>query len=286
MGYLSVAIFFFFSGYGLVFSYQRKGDAYIDSFLKARIIPLYCVNIVLILVYTAESIILRNDIKWTVILKSFLFGETIIINGWFLQVSLLIYLAFYLVYQRYHSWKTQTIAMSLFTVCYSIVCLLCSLSATWFESIFAFLIGMLWCVNKVQIDAIIEKHRAVSIGFSFICFSAATLLSLVGTKIMRLPFKMLSAVLFVILVMTIVYMLVEFKEGIIDNAATRFLGKISLELYVSQGLFLKLFHNDPLYISNMHFYIVLVAVCTFIFAVAIHPLFTFINSTFALEKPI
>ena len=40
LGFWSVSIFFFLSGYGLAYSHKNKKD-YIDKFLKAKLLPLY-----------------------------------------------------------------------------------------------------------------------------------------------------------------------------------------------------------------------------------------------------
>lgn len=50
-GYLSVACFFFLSGYGLYASYQIKGVIYIDTFMKRKIVPYYKVLCMFVGIY-------------------------------------------------------------------------------------------------------------------------------------------------------------------------------------------------------------------------------------------
>ena len=47
LGYLSVAVFFFLSGYGLMYSFIIKGDGYISNFIKKRILPFWCIELLL-----------------------------------------------------------------------------------------------------------------------------------------------------------------------------------------------------------------------------------------------
>ena len=53
---------------------------------------------------------------------------------------------------------------------------------------------------------------------------------------------------------------------------TKFLGKISLEIYVFQGAFMMLFHGKMLFIENAYLYVLLSAVCTIAIAVCVQPL--------------
>lgn len=59
----------------------------------------------------------------------------------------------------------------------------------------------------------------------------------------------------------------------IQNAVTRFLGAISLEIYVLQGVFLTLFHSSIVVIENSYLYIAVVSATTILSAFLIHPLF-------------
>lgn len=51
IGYLSVAVFFFLTGYGLMVQYEKKGQVYLKDFPKKRIIPFYCNYVLLIVIY-------------------------------------------------------------------------------------------------------------------------------------------------------------------------------------------------------------------------------------------
>lgn len=99
-GILSVAAFFFLSGYGLMLSVDKKGDAYIRSFPRTRILPYYIVCILLVILSVANCMITKNEvITLRLILQSVTFGpDTIVSKGWYLQVSLLSYIGFYLLH--------------------------------------------------------------------------------------------------------------------------------------------------------------------------------------------
>lgn len=50
-GYLSVAMFYFFSGYGLEKQYQLNEKKYINSFFKNRIVAFYILYILILSIY-------------------------------------------------------------------------------------------------------------------------------------------------------------------------------------------------------------------------------------------
>lgn len=113
LGSWSVAIFFFFSGYGLLVSYKKSGENYIKKFFKNKIIPFYTIICLLIVIYLVENIILGKVVTTLQIIKSFSFGGTIIGNGWYLQVQLLLYVLFYII-TYYIKFKDKTISIYIY----------------------------------------------------------------------------------------------------------------------------------------------------------------------------
>lgn len=74
LGFFSVAVFFFLSGYGLIISYHEKTD-YLETFWHKRIIPLYMVFMCFIVLYTLLKLICGSEIS------IMLFGVQIVGNG-------------------------------------------------------------------------------------------------------------------------------------------------------------------------------------------------------------
>ena len=58
LGYLSVALFLFLSGYGLFVQYQKQGEDYLDGFLLKRVVPLYLINVIIIGFYSFANVLL------------------------------------------------------------------------------------------------------------------------------------------------------------------------------------------------------------------------------------
>ncbi len=245
-GYLAVSGFFFLSGFGL--SEQSKKDDYIKAFPKRKVLPFYLICCVSVLIYLLRDIIFANQISILGVLKSFLWGGTIIENGWYLQTQLLFYVFFYLSFQFMK--KHKEIALFVLLLTYCVFCFSLNYASTWYEASFAFLVGLIVSEKKQRIEDFLKKNSTA--------FTTLALLTVVfvvalffGNKtylpeMFRVIVKMLSSVLFTLVALTAV------SKIKIECSLTRFLGKYSLGIYVIQGIFLTalrpIIQNDWLYI--------------------------------------
>jgi fucose 4-O-acetylase-like acetyltransferase len=269
--YLSVAMFLFISGYGLYKQYEKQGAVYINRFLQKRVLPLYLINVILIVFYSISNAILANEIPWLAILQSFLFGGTIVSKGWYIQAIIVWYLLFFMVFKFIKNDKLKILTMIGAYFIYLAVCLVMELSSTWYEGAFCLVLGIIYAkyFNKLN-EFIADKKRFVLsillfIALFFVVFFLSRAKFLYGP--IRIVARSISACLFTI-------NLVLFLKIIpINNVATRFLGKIGLEIYVFHGFFLTLYRNNFIYIDNMVLYCVLVLISSIVFAWIMHPIF-------------
>ena len=235
----------------------------------------------MIVVYLIENLCLGIEVSKGLLFQSILFGKTIIKNGWYLQVIFLFYLCFYIIFKLFRSTKVQIFAMTLFTVLFCVLCRIFGLSTTWYESTFAFVFGMIWRVTKKEIDVVLQKTKAkvliISCSFILLCFTIL-LPVVMRLGILDTAVKMLSAEMFIVFVLSIINVVP------IYNTVTHYLGKLFTEIYVSQGLFLTLYHSDLIYIEISYLYILLVVISTIVFSILLHPIFKWINATVGGKK--
>ena len=274
-GYLSVAVFFFFSGYGLTLSSLNKGKDYVKHFPKRRLLPFYCNYLIAVVIYLIFHLLSSKSIEPKLLLKSFTFGGTYVAGGWYLQTILLIYIAFYLI-SRFSS-KHKILLLQLFVLFYIAVCIIIFDSTLQYESILAFLLGVIWATSRQSIDELLSKRMYYFIYlFSSTIIFVLTLLcgntSFLRFDVLRVISKMMSAVAFVLVVNAVV-MKIRFS-----NIITRMLGNIYFEIYITHGIFLGLYHSKFIYINNALVYIAMVVVSTLIASLLLHILFKSINN--------
>lgn len=275
-GYLSVAIFFFLSGYGLAASIQRRGRLYLSSFLITRILPLYVNTVIMIATYAfVLTVLIGERIHTRDFVISFLWGGTIIDYGWYVQSILVLYIAFYFTFRYVREVKFAFCLFNVLIACYCAVCVLLKLSSTWYEAVYAMPLGMFWLYRKDQIITRIKKHYAFPLMICCLTFA----ISFLGYKLChndyaRIVLKMVSAISFVATVAVLVYKLP------VNCRITRVLGKFSFEIYVVQGVVMKLLRSRLIYVTNNWLYYALCLIGIALMSVSLHPLFVAINRIF------
>lgn len=150
---------FLLSGYGLYASLQIKGTAYTDTFVKRKVVPYYKVLCMFVGIYFLFRITQGTQTSIWEIFKSLTFGGTIIGNGWYLQVQLVLYLLFYVVFGLIHQKKLVVMVSTCISFC---ICLyLIGYEATWYEGIMAFPLGMVWCAYHDRLFFLREKRKSM-----------------------------------------------------------------------------------------------------------------------------
>lgn len=90
-----VSLFLFFSGYGLIYSYKKQGDAYLKSFFSRRfvklLIPLTTAYIITLPIYS----LLKAPINWNNVFGTLLWGGPYLKFSWYVSEIAGIYLLFY-----------------------------------------------------------------------------------------------------------------------------------------------------------------------------------------------
>ena len=251
MGYLSVAGFFFITGYGLMAQYMHSRKRYMAHFLRNRILSLYIMYLMTAVLYLIYNLWCGGiEVSILSIIKTLTFGGTIVENGWYIQAVFIVYIAFYMIFRLSIQDDLKVALMFLATIFYCILCLIMNLPNTWYESIFAVVLGIAWCRYRNKIDNMFSGYIPMLVGMIFL-FCTSFLLYRCGifTPAISVLFEIVSALAFAALV-TLLIVNVSIRCRI-----TRFLGAISFEIYVLQGLFMSalrnVIHNDYVYILSV-----------------------------------
>ena len=259
-------MFFFLSGYGLTASHQ-KGNR-IKNFPRRTILPFYIIILGLTGLYSIFQLLMGRGIQFTEVVKSLTFGGTIIVFGWYLQVQLIYYLFFYVVY-RYCRLERRIAVMICLHMCYMLMCIFAGLPSLFYERTFMFVFGMVWCIKRKEIDAWIDKgaHAIILWLLSLALFVILYVCSmLIHKEFVKIAARGVSYFFFVTVV------IIFFRRVEICNWITKFFSKISLELYVMQGMAIQFFHSECVYLKNPIDYIAVSTDASILLAYLIHPL--------------
>ena len=235
-GYLADAVFLFLSGYGLMLSYIIKSDEYIKSFVKKRILSIYIFYIFMVVTYFTWDKVIGINISYVRVFQSLLFGDTIVVYGWFLQAIILLYLAFFVIY------KTKRKIGYVFgvTAIYFIACIICGLGSWWYVSIFCFPLGMYVAQNKEKICIFLANRKfaflvvsylAIGVFYAIRKFSFGSFVNTVTVSECLTSFPLVMGMF------STTNIIIGRCKKVVVNAVTKWLGRYSLEIYVIQGLF-------------------------------------------------
>lgn len=285
LGAWSVTMFLFFSGYGLMFSYITKGKKYVSELPKKRILPFYCIMVFLIIVYLLGRILIAYPTEPRELLQSFFFFNSIISNGWYLQTILLFYIIFYTVFILPLSDSKKLFIMLIAAFAYIFICILLKCQIPKYEATFSFLLGMVWCKYKKEIDAVLFCNKILSFILSFCAFFVVLALHyLADNLIIDTVLKMLSLIAFNIFAVNGIVMVLSINRKLIYNIVLKKIGSISLEIYTLQGFFIHVLHSRIVYIENIYLYLFFVVLCTIISSVFMHKLFSNIYLMFSKDR--
>ena len=254
VGYLAVAVFFCLSGYGLM-KRHTSTDGYAKGFLKKRLGTVLVPYILTGFLYIAAGYLLGAPYTPRAIADSFVKGDPFIQFSWYIIVIVYFYIVFYLL-MRVCKRRYKTIAALAFAACvlHIILCRSLHYGAWWYNAVFAFPIGMVWALNEKRTAKAVRRRYAAVLLPSLLLFAAGAAGRQWGyahagetahsTDIITLSSMLASA--FFVTSLALIMMKVR-----LGNKALTFLGGISLEMYLTQGLFIVLLRehisNDIIY---------------------------------------
>lgn len=280
LGVLFVGIFFFFSGYGLYTSLKTK-ENYLKGFLKKRLVTILIPFYMCILVFTVAACI--GGMKFTPVQLLGILSGWFLINQhmWYIVEIAILYLAFYIIYHLIKNRTAATVVMGIFVIAMMagslVLCHGKDMSASgwfqgewWYNSSFLFVIGIIVSKHSEGLRRIARK------GYIVLLVIFGTLTGLLGpqtqymlknysywseipgeTRAILDKLRCLSVQLPWIICFVIFLLLVMMRVRF-GNPVLKFLGSISLELYLIHNLFLTGLHNSAMFnVKSPGMYVIL-----------------------------
>lgn len=267
-GYWGVSAFFMLSGYGLMFS-LRNGGGYSNK-LKKKCRNLYFLTIFLVLLYWLVDSCFNVPIDTNLLIKSFVFGGTIVGGGWYLQVTLVIYLAFYFL-EKFDSSRI-VLYMTIFVSVLIVLMMLAHMSIHWYISLLALPLGMTLYLYENKLISFITRNYFRVLTSVIVLFSLATICiisrenSFIG-KFMNLLSYFTQGIWFSLLIILIL------QKININNRISNLLGNYSLEIFLLQGISFVILRNNVWCVTSTANYILLSFLITMFLSYLFKPLF-------------
>lgn len=310
VGVCFVGLFFFFSGYGLFYSKNHSAN-YFKGFFRKRLSKVLVPFYFCIIIFVGFSLMMQMPMQPAEMIV-YLSGWWLLNNQmWYVVEIVFFYIAFYCVFRVVKKETTGLIIMGILIgimVCASILIGHGPECASdkwlqgewWFNTSFMFLFGMIAAKHEEKLLAFAKKHYIVilvistlaTIGLGIPTISMVnagsyyceyepsfTLATIFGIKFMTLLVQF-SMVFFFVVCVLLIMMKVK-----CHNAVTKFLGKISLELYLIHNLYLIMFGYIGIgNITQPAMLVIVSLACSLLTAFVIHIPVTFISNVIAGRK--
>ena len=236
MGTYIVSIFFFLSAYGLYVQNESR-ENYLDNFLVKRLSKIIVPFFIISLIYIFYRFVNGQLIDLNFFINLFKQGSTIIYNGWFVDIIILMYIFFYISFKLFQNKFLSIVLNTIFITCYICLAIKLGYNFWWYNSALAFAIGLIWAKNQNKIDRVLEKYY-------FIVIVLVTVLLFVSHRYDILlkylhiedSYSYALAANLDNIIFTIYFIIVFLKKINFSNVYLNLIGRISFELYMIHGL--------------------------------------------------
>lgn len=222
-GRYAVSLFFFLSGYGLMLQYVRKGREMFVGFFRKRVCKVLLPLLVAIGVYAIAQWVTEGSLQ---AVRSLTDLEWFVPFSWFVYELLAFYAAFYLLF-RYLPVPAALVALACLCSAAMYGISLTELNNHWWISSLSFPIG---CALAHGEDLL--RRHCVAFGLFLITLSVLRFcVGLWQPKAVLWPYALLNVPVW----LSFSWMFLS-RLSVREKGVTAFLGKISYELYLYQGL--------------------------------------------------
>ena len=197
VGQWIVALFLFYSGYGIVESIRKKGETYVNRMPRHRMLTVLLNFDVAVLVFVLVGYLLGYDFGWQKIVLALVGWESVGNSHWYIFVIMICYLLAYLAFKLTKCEMERGLKLCLLFVVAAMVALYLVKDYWWYNTMLCFPFGMAYSHYRKKLESFFFRH-----------FKAVILLALAGYVVGYVLTKMnplfynISALAVVVLVVT------------------------------------------------------------------------------------
>jgi len=256
----AVAVFFFMSGYGLMLSFSKKSGSYLQNFILKASIKLLIPLLVTTCLYQGMLFIL-GDFSIEKILIDLASGkETPLIHSWYVYALFLFYILYYIVLKYNNETKKWMggILILLMLIYYVVTRYILNWPFYWWLTCMAFPMGFFYSRYEGKIKMFLKDNYWVTFPIIIGLLSIKLLSGMYTPFFAELPYILLGPIIAIIL----------YRIPLpIGNKILNFLGSLSFEIYLTHGIYEKIFHAS---FDSPYIYILAVITATIVTSWILH----------------
>jgi len=276
VGFLAVAAFFFFSGYGLQKQHILK-SSYSNGFLLKRLPQILIPYIIMTALYWVLRAVLGDVFSLADLFLTIFTDEGPIVSfSWYIISILIFYMGFYLlmkIFKKHHFGMILGGFLYYFLLVF--LCRKFSLGIWWYNASHILVFGMIWAVYEDRILSFFKKYYLLITPLILIIFCILFEKQYDLLALFNVSYAPLISAIILTCLFTLSFLLISMKVKL-KNKVLSFLGSISLEIYMTHGLFTRGLRNDFLYIQDDSIWVISVITGTIALSFLLHKVFKFI----------
>ena len=158
MGQLVVVLFLFYSGYGVMRSLMTKGEEYLVSYPRKRLLTTLLNFDVAVLCFAVLNWVAGQHISLRTLALSLIAWDNIGNSNWYIFVILLCFLAFYLVFKVVRSRYLAGAFLLLLVLFAGMLFLHETKNPIWYNTMLVFPVGVFYALYADRLERIIQKR--------------------------------------------------------------------------------------------------------------------------------
>lgn len=163
MGQLVVAMFLFYSGYGVMKSLMMKGESYLETYPKSRMMTTLVNFDIAVCCFILLNILLGRKMRLSQIALSFIGWDSVGNSNWYIFIILCCYLLYYLIFRVVRSHYAVGALMLGVILFIGMLCLYGVKNHVWYDTVLVFPAGVLFALYAERIEPLIQKHYVLSL---------------------------------------------------------------------------------------------------------------------------
>lgn len=258
-GQLLVVMFLFYSGYGVMESFKKKGREYVRKMPVRRILPTLGHFDAVVILYAVVTILLgMNEFDVKKLILSLTGWDTYGNSNWYIFVILCLYIFTFIALSVSDGNKAVGI-LFLETVLFVFI-LSRFKQPYWYNTVFAYVFGCLYSVNREKIEAKSEKTKKRSFIPEITFFAALAVFAVCYTGKSNMYLYFIHTLAFAAMILAFS------RRFYIQNSILELAGKCLFPLYIFQRLPMIVLSRSRWMLANPYMFFAVALVFTIILA--------------------
>lgn len=220
---------------------MKKKENYLDSFLVKRLFKILIPFIFISSIYLIYRKINGQELSNSFFIDLFKKGSTVIYNGWFVDIIILMYIFFYISFRMFSDKTIAILVNTVLIIFYIVLAIKLGYGFWWYNSSLPFVLGLVWAKNKENIDRLLKKYYFIPLVSVTVLLFVSHQYSFILQKFHLVDNYSYALAANIDNVIFTFYLILIVRKIDFSNKYLLFLGKISFELYMIHGLVMSIF---------------------------------------------